>query len=286
MQRLHVYQSLWAMEQRIPGLEEPPPEQHFARIAAAGYHGVCLDPAVHEIDANLALAPLFARHGLECMVNAFPHTVEELRPLLAMARELRATQVNVIGGVMPLRASEAVPVIRAWLDMAREHDFPVLLETHRNGTLNDLYFTLEVLEQVPELRLCADLSHVVVDREFHLPLPAQQALYISEVLARSDSFQGRVSSNEQVQVAIGFPQHRPWVEQFRAWWAQGIRAWRTRSPDDATLRFLVELGPPPYAITDASGRELSDRWAEGLTIRRWVEEIWEASADAAPGAQR
>ena len=61
MQRLRVYQSLWGMEQRIPGREEPPPELHFARIAAAGYHGVCLDPAVHEIDANLALAPLFER---------------------------------------------------------------------------------------------------------------------------------------------------------------------------------------------------------------------------------
>ena len=277
MQRLRVYQSLWGMEQRIPGREEPPPELHFARIAGAGYHGVCLDPAVHEIDANLALAPLFERYGLECMVNAFPHTVEELRPLLAMARELKATQVNVIGGVMPLRAADAVPVIRAWLEMARAHDFPVLLETHRNGTLNDLYFTIEVLEHMPELRLCADLSHFVVDREFHLPIPAQQAAYINAVLERSDSFQGRVSSNEQVQVAIDFPQHRPWTEQFRQWWGQGMRAWRQRSAADATLRFLVELGPPPYAITDAHGHELSDRWAEGLTIRRWAEEIWEAA---------
>ena len=31
--------------------------------------------------------------------------------------------------------------------MAKAYDFPLLLETHRNGTLNDLFFTLEVLER-------------------------------------------------------------------------------------------------------------------------------------------
>jgi hypothetical protein len=53
-----------------------------------------------------------------------------------------------------------------------------------------------------------------------------------------------------------------------------MQAWRARSPDDATLVFLCELGPPPYAITDAEQRELSDRWQESLQIRDWVLEIW------------
>lgn len=51
-------------------------------------------------------------------------------------------------------------------------------------------------------------------------------------------------------------------------------AWRQRSAGDATLIFLCELGPPPYAITDAQGAELSDRWREALTIKAWVEAIW------------
>lgn len=53
-----------------------------------------------------------------------------------------------------------------------------------------------------------------------------------------------------------------------------MRLWRQRNPADATLRFLCELGPPSYAITDAGGYELSDRWQEALTIKAWVEEIW------------
>ena len=271
---LHIYQSLWAMERRIPGQPEEPVEVHMERIAAAGYAGACVDPNESEIPDCLALKPTFERLGLKCMVNAFPHDVDSMRPLLDMAAEMNATQVNVIGGVMPLTAAEALPVVETWLAMANAYDFPLLLETHRNGTLNDLFYTLEVLEMVPELRLCADLSHFVVDRELQIPLNETDESYFSTILERSDSFQGRISNNQQIQIAIDFPQHREWVAQYRQWWKQGITRWHARQDQDATLNFLVELGPPAYAITDADQRELSDRWQEGLQIREWVEAIW------------
>ena len=89
------------------------------------------------------------------------------------------------------------------------------------------------------------------------------------------AIQGRVASREQVQVAINFPQHQEWVEIFKGWWKYGMREWRRRSPDDATLVFLCELGPPPYAITDGQQYELSNRWEESLQIRDWVRGIWE-----------
>ena len=73
---LDIYQSLWAMEQRIPGQAEDPVEVHMERIAEAGYAGACLDPNVSEIPDCLALKPTFERLGLKCMVNAFPHDVE------------------------------------------------------------------------------------------------------------------------------------------------------------------------------------------------------------------
>ena len=262
------------MERRITGQPEEPVEVHMERIAYAGYVGACVDPNVSEIPDCLALKPAFERLGLKCMVNAFPHDVDSLRPLLDMAAELNATQVNVIGGVMPLTAAEAVPTVETWLAMAEAYDFPLLLETHRNGTLNDLFFTLEVLERVPELRLCADLSHFVVDRELQIPLNETDDRYFSTILERSDSFQGRISNNQQIQIAIDFPQHQEWVAQYRQWWQQGIAGWHARQSHDATLNFLVELGPPAYAITGADQRELSDRWQEGLQIREWVEAIW------------
>lgn len=275
MQTLQIYQSLWAMEQRIPGQAEAPPEEQFARIAAAGYHGVCLDPAVNEIPDSLALKPLFERHGLGCMVNAFPDQEDELLPLLEMARELDACAVNVISGVMPFTVAEAVPLLHRWINEAAEIGQMMLVETHRDGLLNDLYYTLQVLDAVPELRLCADLSHFVIDREFRVPLSARDEGFITRILERSEGFQGRIASREQVQIQIDFPQHQTWVSIFRGWWKQGMRLWRQRNAPDATLRFLCELGPPPYAITDAQGRELSDRWDEALTLRHWAQEIWQ-----------
>jgi hypothetical protein len=274
VQTLEIYQSLWAMEQRHPQRPEPSAEENFARIAAAGYHGVCLDPDVSEIEDCLALMPLFEQHQLGCMVNAFPETAEQLQPLLEMALQMNACQVNVIGGVMPLRAEDALPTLKRWQAEGKAAGIPLLIETHRDSTLNDLYYTLQVLELMPELRLCADLSHYVVDREFRQPLSERDQSYIHTILQHSDSLQGRIANREQVQIQIDFPQHQPWVEIFRGWWKLGMQMWRARSADDATLRFLCELGPPSYAITDASGHELSDRWQEALTIRQWVEQDW------------
>ena len=181
---------------------------------------------------------------------------------------------NVIGGVMPLTVEEVIPVIRGWMRDAEDADMQLLFETHRDSTLNDLYYTLLLIEAVPEMRLCADLSHFVVDREFRAPIPAVDQRYVGRILERSDCFQGRIAGREQIQLQINFPQHQEWVEIFRGWWKQGIRQWRQRNDDNATLRFLCELGPPPYAMTDGSGIELSDRWQESLQIKGWVEDIW------------
>ena len=278
-QTLELYQSLWAMEDRIPGQAEQPKAVHLKRIADAGYIGACLDPNVSEIEDSLKLKPLFEELGLKCMVNAFPHSADSLKPLLEMSAELQATQVNIIAEVMPLTPAEAVPIIDDWLALASDYPFPVLMETHRNSTLNDLFYTLEILKRVPQLRLCADLSHFVVDRELQLPLSAVDAAYFSTVIERSDSFQGRISNNQQIQIAIEFEQHALWVAQYFDWWRQGFNAWSARSGPNDTLRFLVELGPPPYAITDGTQRELSNRWDEALLIHDRIQAIWAAIPD-------
>jgi len=279
MQQLKIYQSLWAMELRNPDIAERPHEESFAMVAQAGYDGMCVDPAVGEIEATRQLLPLYERHELECMVNAFPGAEGDMQPLYALANDAKASLVNIIGGVMPIKPENAVPVIRRWMDEADSAGLPVLFETHRDSLLNDLYYTLQVMDLVPEVRLCADLSHFVVDREMRDPISSVDRDYIERVLRRADCFQGRIANREQVQVQIDFPQHQQWVEIFKGWWKYGIREWRQRNSDDATLHFLCELGPPPYAITDGNQHELSDRWEEALTIRGWVEAIWNELCD-------
>ena len=274
MQQLRIYQSLWAMEQRRPGVKEKPLDEQFEEIRSAGFVGVCIDPSVAEIDDYKDVGSLCEKFDMGCMVNAFPYKANELLPILEFARSLDACLVNVIGGVMPLTVAGAVPVIYRWMEEAETMGLPLLFETHRDSLLNDLFFTLQVLDEVPNLRLCADLSHFVVDRELRIPLNQRDQGFMDRVLSRSDCFQGRVANREQVQVQIDFPQHLEWVETFKAWWRTGIQGWRERSRSDDTLYFLCELGPPPYAITDAEQNELSNRFHEALTIKSWIEEIW------------
>ena len=272
-QALEIYQSLWGMELRNPNIPERSKEEVFRMVAEAGFDGMCLDPSVEEIPQNRELKPLFEEYGLGCMINAFPYSPDDMQPLLEFAEEMNACMVNVISGVMPIKPEDAVDTVRRWMEEA--DDMPLLFETHRDGLLNDLYFTLQLMDLVPEMRLCADLSHFVVDRELRAPVPERDERYIQSVLARSDCFQGRIANREQVQIQIDFPQHQQWVEIFKGWWRDGMRMGRECNSDDATLVFLCELGPPPYAITDANQNELSDRWEESLKIRDWAREIWE-----------
>ncbi|MGI9262301.1 MAG: sugar phosphate isomerase/epimerase family protein [Woeseiaceae bacterium] len=274
MQTLEIYQSLWGMQLRNPNLPERTDEESFAMVAGAGFDGVCLDPSVAEIPDNLLKRDLFDKYGLGCMINAFPDSADDMNPLLDLAQQMNACMVNVISGVMPIKPEDAVPVVRRWIAEASDKGMPLLFETHRDGLLNDLYFTLQLMELVSEMRLCADLSHFVVDRELRAPVPERDQRYIAAVLERSDCFQGRIANREQVQIQIAFSQHQEWVDIFKGWWTHGMRMWRKRNTCDAKLVFLCELGPPPYAITDAQQNELSDRWQESLQIRDWVREIW------------
>lgn len=271
--RLLVYQALWAME-RLSTPEMPVAEK-FDRVGEAGYDGMAIDLGALTMAQAEATVPHFARTGLAGGLTAFPASVEALRPALRLAQRIAAPFVVVIGQEMPVRVCDMVPVIEGWLRVAEQEGMPIQFETHRNCITNDLYATVQLLDAVPQMRLAADLSHYVVDREMPCPPPAQMQDLISKVLDRSESFQGRVAARGQIQVALDFPQNAKWVALFREWWRQGIAGWRARHRgEDSALVFLCELGPPDYAITDAQGRELSDRWQEASVLAKWAREIW------------
>jgi hypothetical protein len=263
---LKVYQALWAMT------GAPVPDS-FDRVAAAGFDGMAIDLGALTLEQGRATVPEFRRTGLAGLLTAFPKSIEDLRPALHLAKDIGAPFVNIVGQVMPLRVAEMAGAIRAWLRVAGEEGVAVQFETHRNCITNDLFSTLLLLDEIPEMVLSADLSHYVVDREMPCPPPPVLQGYIERVLDRSGSFQGRVAARGQIQVALGFPQNAKWLRLFLQWWEYGLRSFASRAPGQDAV-FLCELGPPDYAITAADGRELSDRWAEAMALRDHAREIW------------
>jgi hypothetical protein len=271
--RLLVYQALWAMDRLA--VPEASVAEKFDRVREAGFDGMAIDLGALTLQQAQATVPHFGRTGLAGGLTAFPDSVEALRPALLLAHRIAAPFVVVIGQEMPIGLPDMVPVIEGWLRLAEQEGMPIQFETHRNCITNDLFTTVQLLDAVPQMRLSADLSHYVVDREMPCPPPPSLRNLVTRLLERSDSFQGRVAARGQIQIALDFPQNAKWVALFREWWGQGFASWLARHGQSGEdLVFLCELGPPDYAITDAHGRELSDRWAEAVLLAQWAREIW------------
>jgi|APSaa5957512535_1039671.scaffolds.fasta_scaffold05956_3 hypothetical protein len=272
MQQLNVFQSIWAMEQRRPDGQEWTVEQIVEMTVEAGYDG--LDLLTFQPEQARAAQKLLAQSGLGCTCCAFPKSVTGFQHDIDLALELGAVHINVIGQMYPFTVEEGADIIRAWIDMAEKSGVAITIETHRDCITTDMLYTLQLMEAVPEMWMCADLSHYVVGREFGWPIDDWTQGLVRRILDRAKAFQGRVASREQIQIQISFPHHQEWFDLFADWWEEGFRAWRAREADDAVLNFLCELGPREYAITGPDGYEQSDRWDEALIIKRRVQDIW------------
>ena len=249
-------------------------EEYFAQVQQAGFAGMGIDLASADRDTVLKTMPLFRQYELGCVINAFPASMEDVLPVLEMAREFDAVVVNIIAQVIPSGVDEASLMVQDWMEEAEKESVNIEFETHRNSITNDLNYTTKLLDAVPDMKLSVDLSHYVVDREISLPLREDEARLVDKILRRADAFQGRISSAQQIQLQLEFPQHQKWVVQFLDWWEAGFRYWRKRSSAEDTLIFQTELAPPEYAMTGPDGLEMSNRWEESLIMKGWIEDLW------------
>jgi hypothetical protein len=272
MQKLLVYQSLWAMERRRPDGLEWSLTQKLEMIRDAGFDGA----GVRFFDYQYAteVTDFLRAHNMTWQAQCYPKTVDDLKPILEHVKQLGADHINLQPDVRPYRVEDCIPYIEGWRRLAHDARIPVHIETHRDRMTTDLFFTLHLLDCFPDLRLTADISHYVVGREFAWPISEENHGLMHRILDNAWGFHGRVASREQVQIQISFAHHREWLELFMDWWEYGFRSWRRRAPQDATLTFLCELGPKEYAMTGPDGYELSDRWEEAKMMMSMIRALW------------
>jgi hypothetical protein len=272
-QQLRILQSLWAMERRLAGEPEWPLQTQLEMIRDAGYDGA----GVRFIDPAFAteVTGFLRTNGMIWQAQCYPTSVDDLKPVLELVARLGADHVNLQPNVRPYRLLECIRSIEGWRRLADEAGVAVHVETHRDRMTTDLFFTLQLLDCFPDLRLTADVSHYLVGREFSWPVDDVNHALIHRILDNSWGIHGRIASREQVQISLGFPQHQSWVELFMGWWEYAIRSWRKRAGPDAVLTFPCELGPAPYAITGSDGLELSDRWQDALVMKDMIWNLWD-----------
>ena len=271
-QQFLVYQSMWAMERRRPDGLEWSLDDKLAMIRDAGFDGA----GVRFSDRSFVkpVTDFLRAHGMSWQAQAYPQTVDDLKPIIEHVLEFGADHLNVQPDVRPYRLEECFPLIDGWRKLADDAGIKMQIETHRNRMTTDLLFTLQLLEHYPDLRLTGDLSHYVVGREFWYPMTDADQALMHRIINNCWGFHGRVASREQIQLQLNFQQHQGWVAVFMAWWERGFRQWRDKAGPNETLTFLCELGPAEYAMTGADGYELSDRWEESQQMMQRARELW------------
>ncbi|WP_067669727.1 sugar phosphate isomerase/epimerase family protein [Nocardia miyunensis] len=267
---LEIYNSLWAMED-LPYRGEPwTLGEQLDRLAAAGFDGAAVDLGARRRPEAAALAPLLRERGLGALVFAFVSSDVDLDAALRYAECIGAYRMVVCGCIFGEDAAVAGAVHR-WFRRCAEAGVAMQLETHRNTLTDDMRRTTRLLGELDEqVRLAIDLSHYVCGSEFPVPPTAEIEGHLERLFARAESVQGRIATRCQVQIPLGFPQHREWEALFEQWWVRAFDAIlerRASTADSEPVLFCTELGTTPYAITDRDGRELSDRWADTLTLR-------------------
>lgn len=273
MQSLKVFQSLWAMQALRSTVRPGSVEQAISLIENAGFDGI----STAWLDADSARTVWEATRGtcLEVEGICLPKSIGDLERVLDFTARFPIRQIVIQADVRPRTLHGCADLIEGWLRLAGQVEFPIYLETHRDQLTNDLFFTLDLLQRYPQIKLLADISHYVVARGFVYPISDESDQAIRDILDRAWAYHGRVASNQQVQLEISFGGSEKWVEQFCSWWTYGFRSWRQRAAADETLTFVCELGPQPYATAGCDGLDLTDRWSEALQLRRLAQHCWQ-----------
>ncbi|MGE3924173.1 MAG: sugar phosphate isomerase/epimerase family protein, partial [Lautropia sp.] len=130
MQKLLVYQSMWAMEQRRPDRFEHPLERRLEMIRDAGFDGAGLRFA--DRDHARTVTRFLRDAGLSWQAQCYPRTIDDLKPIIETVQELGADHINLQPDVRPHTIEECIPLLEGWRRLGRDAGIPVHIETHRD----------------------------------------------------------------------------------------------------------------------------------------------------------
>lgn len=276
--KLEVHMSWWGMT----GLDQVGAEydlaQTIARIAEAGFDGI--NGFIPSPEEAGQWNKLLEKYGLSLSVNAYPRTTEDMATFLEQVQQYEGAIQHINVQVMTpfIIDEQAIELLRGLNELSTKAGIPASIETHRGTITQDLLRTVAYVEALESLPLTIDLSHYIVAGEMHT-ITDEAELLIERLLERTSSIHARVSNGEQIQVDAGPSGEHPMLQHFERWWRKGMLQWRKTAHCDEVLPFVVELGPPPYAITADEYanrvREISDRWEQSLFFMRLARRIWQ-----------
>lgn len=157
------------------------------------------------------------------------------------------------------------------LELSLREGVPLLHETHRGRALFTGPLCRAYLEALPNLRLTADISHLLCVHESNL---SDQPETVDAIIHAADHIHARVGFNEGPQLSDPQnPAYSDWVDLSVGFWTR-IRE-RMASGGHEFMTVTPEFGPPIYApLVARSGNPVADPWESNHWMREELRRRW------------
>jgi len=187
--------------------------------------------------------------------------------------------------------AEVFRLVEGILKASQKHRLPVFIETHRATITQDMWRTVQITKEFPEVLFNGDFSHFYCGQEMVYGGIEMKLDFMAPIFERVGFMHGRIASPGGMQVPIDALTGTPrmahgasdYLAHFRQMWTLAMSGFLRNAGTGDVLIFAPELlsGMYYYArlFPDASGRlvEESDRYAEALLYRDLARECFESA---------
>ncbi|MEI6491486.1 MAG: hypothetical protein WCO94_02975 [Verrucomicrobiota bacterium] len=241
------------------------------RLAADGFQGVQIT------DDSLPVTGSPIPHcGLD-RIN-----LPEEADAIAAKHEARGDQCLTVHAGWGIEDDDEVfRLVEAILVASEKHRLPIFIETHRATITQDIWRTVQIAKQFPEIRFNGDFSHYYCGQEMVYGGLEMKLAFMAPIFDRVAFMHGRVASPGCMQMPVDDPGSRPsaaagvvdYFADFRKIWTLAMRGFLKHAGPGDILIFAPELlaGTHYYArlVPNSNGQmvEESDRYAQALIYK-------------------
>lgn len=167
---------------------------------------------------------------------------------------------------------EAGRLIESIFEASRKWRVAFYIETHRATIGQDMWRTVQFVNQFPDMRFNGDFSHWYAGQEMVYGGFEKKVQFIKPVLDRVRFLHGRIANPGCIQVPV---EHgAPYAEHFKQLWTASFRGF-LESGESEHICFTPELlGPDIYYARKFGGREETNRWEQSLLLKEIAEQCF------------
>ncbi len=186
---------------------------------------------------------------------------------------------------------EVFRLVESILNASEKTRLPIFIETHRATITQDMWRTVQITKQFPEVLFNGDFSHFYCGQEMVYGGIEMKMNFMSPIFDRIGFMHGRIASPGHMQMPIDDATTRPvaasgvtdYFTDFRTIWTRAMRGFLDHAKAGDVLIFAPELlsGTYYYArmFPDAGGKlvEETDRYQQALLYQRIARECFAAA---------